>query len=259
MKKYLKSPAVLLTIALLASATGGGSAFAQGHYQSFIVSMYAIQGTVQRLMRGHGSPAVVGRLTRNLKVDKIYIEVMRNHTLVDEAGLERLKKFFQDQGVEVCGGLAYSVSEANGYQGFDYADPENREFAQKSRRRWPRAISTRSSSTITSSSIARPTTTSRPRATDRGLSIASKRCAKWRENLIVKPAKAVNPKCKVIIKMANWYDQYAGMGNDTEKVPLIADGMFSGTESRSGSDRNSTSSPTSATTSCGSWTTSSRA
>ena len=52
------------------------------------------------------------------------------------------------------------------------------------------------------------------------------------ENLIVKPAKAVNPKCKVIIKMANWYDQYAGMGNDTEKVPLIADGMFSGTESR---------------------------
>ena len=52
------------------------------------------------------------------------------------------------------------------------------------------------------------------------------------ENLIVKPAKAVNPKCKVVIKMANWYDQFAGMGNDTEKVPLIADGMFSGTESR---------------------------
>ena len=32
--------------------------------------------------------------------------------------------------------------------------------------------------------------------------------------------------------MANWYDQYASMGNDTEKVPFIADGMFSGTESR---------------------------
>jgi hypothetical protein len=32
--------------------------------------------------------------------------------------------------------------------------------------------------------------------------------------------------------MANWYDQYAGMGNDTEKVPHIADGMFAGTESR---------------------------
>ena len=52
------------------------------------------------------------------------------------------------------------------------------------------------------------------------------------ENLIVKPAKAVNPMCKVIIKMANWYDPFAGMGNDTEKVPFIADGMFAGTESR---------------------------
>jgi hypothetical protein len=52
------------------------------------------------------------------------------------------------------------------------------------------------------------------------------------KNLIVKPAKSVNRKCKVIVKMANWYDQYAGMGNDTEKVPFIADGVFSGTESR---------------------------
>ncbi|MGO8676748.1 MAG: hypothetical protein ACLQVX_12860 [Limisphaerales bacterium] len=51
-------------------------------------------------------------------------------------------------------------------------------------------------------------------------------------NLIVKPAKAVSSRCKVIMKMANWYDQYAGPGNDTEKVPFIADGMFSGTESR---------------------------
>ena len=52
------------------------------------------------------------------------------------------------------------------------------------------------------------------------------------QNLIVGAAKAVYPKCKVVIKMANWCDQYAGMGNDTEKVPLNADGIFSGTESR---------------------------
>jgi hypothetical protein len=32
--------------------------------------------------------------------------------------------------------------------------------------------------------------------------------------------------------MASCYDPYAGMGNDTEKVPLIGDGIFSGTELR---------------------------
>ena len=65
---------------------------AQGHYKSFIVSTYATQKTVQELMDGKLDPAESwSNLTRNLKVDKIYIEVMRNHMLVDEAGLEKLK------------------------------------------------------------------------------------------------------------------------------------------------------------------------
>jgi hypothetical protein len=121
-----------LLAVLLAIGTAACSVWAQGHYQSFIVSTYATEGTVQRLMDGRLDPGQSwSQLTHNLKIDKIYLEVMRNHTLVDEAGLEKLKKFFQDQGVRVGGGLAFSVSEANGYQGFDYADPENRDFARR--------------------------------------------------------------------------------------------------------------------------------
>lgn len=226
MKKYL------LTLSLLAALNYAGPALAQGHYKSFIVSTYAVQGTVQGLMNGNPDPAQSwATLTRNLKIDKIYIEVMRNHTLVDEAGLDKLKKFFQDQGVEVCGGLAYSISESNGYQGFDYADPENREFAQKAAEMAARHFD----------EILLDDYFFFDRKTDYDIKAKGKKSwTQYRlesmrdvtENLIVKPAKAVNPKCKVIIKMANWYDQYAGMGNDTEKVPLIADGMFSGTESR---------------------------
>jgi len=177
-------------------------------------------------------PAVTwSNLTRNLKVDKIYIEVMRNHTLVDEAGLDKLKKFYQDQGVQVCGGLAFSVSESYGFQSFDYSDPENRAFATNAVGMAARHFD----------EILLDDYYFFDRKSD--LDIAAKGSKSWTqyrletmrevtENLIVKPAKAVNPKCKVIIKMANWYDQYAGMGNDTEKVPFIADGMFAGTESR---------------------------
>jgi hypothetical protein len=216
----------------LALGTLGVPAQAQGHYQSFIVSTYIIQGTVQSLMDGRMDPAQTwSNLTRNLKVDKVYIEVMRNHTLVDEAGLERLKKFFQGQGVQVCGGLAYSISEANGYQGFDYADPENREFARHAVELAARHFD----------EVLLDDYYFFDRKTDLDIKAKGKRT--WTQyrletmrevtrNLIVNPAKAVNPKCKVIVKMANWYDQYAGMGNDTEKVPFIADGVFSGTESR---------------------------
>ena len=132
---------------------------------------------------------------------------------------------------EVCGGLAYSVSESYGYQGFDYADPENREFARKAVEMAARHFD----------EILLDDYYFFNRKTDYDIKAkGNKSWTQYRletmrevtENLIVKPAKAVNPKCKIIIKMANWYDQYAGMGNDTEKVPLIADGMFSGTESR---------------------------
>ena len=78
-------------------------------------------------------PQSWANLTRNLKIDKIYIEVMRNHTLVDEAGLEKLKKFYQDQGVQVCGGLAYSISETNGYPGLRLRRPGKPRVRQKSR------------------------------------------------------------------------------------------------------------------------------
>ena len=227
MKTLIKKLALLTVLAALVFPAG-----AQNHYQSFTVSTYIIQGTVQSLMSGRLDPAETwSNLTRNLKVDKVYIEVMRNHTLVDEAGLEKLKKFFQAQGVQVCGGLAYSNSEANGYQGFDYEDPENREFARQAVELAARHFD----------EILLDDYYFFDRKTDLDIKAKGKRT--WTQyrldtmrevtkDLIVNPAKAVNPKCKVIVKMANWYDQYAGMGNDTEKVPLIADGMFSGTESR---------------------------
>jgi len=227
MKKYIQALTVLLAV------SGGASVVvAQKNYKSFIVSTYAIQGTVQSLMNGRLDPVETWtNLTRNLKIDKIYLEVMRNHTLVDESGLEKLKKFYEEQGVQVCGGLAFSVSEANGYQGFDYADPENREFARKAVEMAARHFD----------EILLDDYYFFDRKTD--YDIKAKGDKSWTQyrletmrevtkNLIVRTAKSVNPKCRVIIKMANWYDQYAGMGNDTEKVPFIADGMFAGTESR---------------------------
>jgi hypothetical protein len=221
-----------LVVLLVFGTWTGCYAQSQNQYKSFTVSTYAIQSTVQGLMKGTPDPnqswAV---LTRNLKIDKIYLEVMRNHTLVDEDGLEKLKKFYQDQGVQVCGGLAYSISESYGYQGFDYADPENREFAKKAAQMAARHFD----------EILLDDYYFFNRKTDYAIKAkGNKSWTQYRletmrevtENLIVKAAKTVNPNCKVIIKMANWYDQYAGMGNDTEIVPLIADGMFAGTESR---------------------------
>ncbi|MGH8024292.1 MAG: hypothetical protein ACRED1_11960, partial [Limisphaerales bacterium] len=221
-----------LALSVLAALTiWTNAAQAQGHYKSFTVSTYATEGTVSSLMDGSLSPAETwSRLTRNLKIDKIYIEVMRNDTLVDEAGLEKLKKFYQAQGAHVCGGLAFSISERNGYEGFDYANPADREFFRKSV-----AMAARHFNEILLDDyffFDRKTAYDIQAKGDR--TWTQFRLDTMREvvkDLLMKTARQVNPRCKVIVKMANWYDQYAGMGNDTEFVPRMVDGMFAGTES----------------------------
>jgi hypothetical protein len=51
-------------------------------------------------------------------------------------------------------------------------------------------------------------------------------------DLIVDPAKAVNPKVKVIIKFPNWYEHFQGNGYDLKNEPVIFDGIWTGNETR---------------------------
>ena len=50
--------------------------------------------------------------------------------------------------------------------------------------------------------------------------------------LVVNPAKAVNPQVKVIIKYPNWYDHFHGSGFNLEEEPTYFDGLWTGTETR---------------------------
>ncbi|MGA9406133.1 MAG: hypothetical protein WBW71_03265, partial [Bacteroidota bacterium] len=46
------------------------------------------------------------------------------------------------------------------------------------------------------------------------------------------PAKAVNPKVKIVIKFPNWYEHFQGLGFDLAKEPKLFDGIYTGTETR---------------------------
>src|SRR5690606_30705851 len=52
------------------------------------------------------------------------------------------------------------------------------------------------------------------------------------EDLIIGPAKAVNPDVKVVIKYPNWYEHFQGLGFDLASGPLLFDGVYTGTETR---------------------------
>ncbi|MGC2194741.1 MAG: hypothetical protein WA628_08695, partial [Terriglobales bacterium] len=50
--------------------------------------------------------------------------------------------------------------------------------------------------------------------------------------LVVGPARAVNPKVKITIKFPNWYEHFQGNGYDLDQQPKIFDGIYAGTETR---------------------------
>ena len=82
--------------------------FAADHNRNFDTAIYIPVMVVRRL----ADPAIRQRewetISRQLKVDKVYIETERDRVLANEQTLEDLKKFFIDHGVRVAGGITYS-------------------------------------------------------------------------------------------------------------------------------------------------------
>ncbi len=52
------------------------------------------------------------------------------------------------------------------------------------------------------------------------------------EELVLKPARAVNPQVRVIIKYPNWYEHFQGLGYDLDIEAKQFDAIYTGTETR---------------------------
>jgi len=195
-----------------------------GHYTNFEVSVYGI---------GSGTdPARWANMTNQLPIDKVYIEVQRDRRMTSEESLESAKKFYQDMGVKVAGGMALSASTAGGqFLSFCYTDPVDRDFIKSAAQRaakhfdeviqddfffvttkFPSDIEAKGNRTWTQFRLDLLRDASR--------------------YLVVGPAKEVNPKVKMVIKYPNWYEHFQGLGYDLDQVPKIFDGIFTGTETR---------------------------
>ena len=203
-----------------------------GNYTNFSVAVYIPINIVQSFDNPQKLADEWNTIHRQLKVDKVYIEVQRDRRLLSDEQAERVKKFFHDHGVQVAAGMALSDGSIGGqFQSFCYTDPKDRAFiksaAEFAARHFDEIIqddfffiSTKKDSDIAAKGN-KSWSQFRMELTDEAA-----------ENLIVKPAKAVNPKVKMVIKFPNWYEHFQGSGFDLEREPKIFDGIYTGTETR---------------------------
>jgi len=206
------------------------NAFA-GNYEGFKVSVYTRAQEVEKMKDLHWLDSTWNIISSQLKVDKIYLETHRDLLIIPDATLEQAKKFFKDKGIEVGGGITYTINEANSFETFCYSNPEHRKLVQQIAEHTAKHFddfilddffftSCKSDIEIKAKGNKSWTQYRMDLLTEAGM------------NLVIKPSRKINPNVKIIIKYPNWYDHFQGLGFDLVTGPQMFDGVWTGTETR---------------------------
>ncbi len=219
---------VLMVAAMIVVTIGSAVA---GKYQNFKVSTYIRAQDVARMADDKFLNETWEIVSTQVDLDKIYLETHRDAFTVNEKTMNKVKKFFISKGLEVGGGITYTRSEPNDFETYSYAREDERRQVKEIAEYTARLFDDFILDDFFFIDLKNDD------------EIAAKGSMSWTEyrlrlmadagrELVVNPAKAVNPKVKVIIKYPNWYDHFHGLGFNLEEEPLYFDGLWTGTETR---------------------------
>ena len=226
MKYYQFRRILLVAVALLAV-----SSMQAKHFKNFKVSTYIRAQDVARMDDDKFLQSTWETVSNQLDLDKIYLETHRDAFTVSEKTLLKVKNFFLSKGLEVGGGITFTRSEPSDFETYSYAREEERQQVKQ--------ISAFTAKYFDDFILDDFFFIDLKNDDE----IAAKGSKSWTEyrlrlmadagrELVVNPAKAVNPKVKVIIKYPNWYDHFHGLGFNLEEEPSYFDGLWTGTETR---------------------------
>jgi hypothetical protein len=200
-------------------------------YENFKVAVYCRAYEVREMADPAWLEARWQELSQQVHVDKIYLESHRDLIVVDDATLAAAKAFFTSKGLKVAGGITFTVNESNRFETFSYSNPEHRrkvrEIVEHTARHFDEVILDDFFFTSTKSEYDIVAKGDRS-WTDYRLELM----ANAARELVVEPARKVNPRVKVIIKYPNWYEHFQALGFNLEREPAIFDGIYTGTETR---------------------------
>lgn len=216
---------------LLLLLLGTGAAIAESGYRNFTAAMYARYYEVAQMKDRAWLERSWHTIAAQVPVTKVYLETHRDRQLVDAATLDSAIAYFKAEGLQVAGGITLTISEPNRFETFCYSKPEDRAWVRQvvefTAAHFDELIlddffftSCKSEQEIKAKGNARWT---------------DHRLAQLRDaarDLILRPAKKINPRIKVVIKYPNWYEHFQGLGFDLADGPRAFDGIYTGTETR---------------------------
>lgn len=201
-------------------------------YKNFRAAIYIAVNNAKELADKATFDREFERASRQLHFDKVYLEVYRDKNFATDEQIERVKGWFEGRGVTVAGGITLAAGGEGGQFGtFDYEKPADRAECEKAVR-----LAAKHFDEVILDDFFFYTSKS-------PADIAAKGDRSWSQyrletmrkvsqDLVLGPAKAVNPKVRMIIKYPNWYEHFQGTGYDLEKQSQMFDGIYTGTETR---------------------------
>lgn len=215
----------LAFLAIISSVNAGD------HYKNFSVAVYSRAYETAKMGDDKVLEPIWDEISQQVKIDKIYLETHRDLLIVDEATLLNAKKFFESRGIKTAGGITLTVNESNNFETFCYTNPEHRkkvkEIVEFTAKHFDELILDDFFFTNCKCELCVKAKGTKS-WTDYRLELMTKAA----KELIIDPAKAVNPKIKVVVKYPNWYDHFQGCGFNLETEPKLFDGLYTGTETR---------------------------
>ena len=175
--------------------------------------------------------------------DKVYLEPYRDGLTIEEEQLAMLIRVFKDCGVEVSGAITTTCNDLSPGDSEKYRMSGTYCYVNKTMRehlvKTVEYIARNFDEIIVDDWFFTSCTCDECREAKGDLSwedFRTELLAEVGKNLIVGPAKAVNPNCKVIIKFPNWSESYQESGYNPDTQRAIFDLIYTGTETRNTPD-----------------------
>ncbi len=209
------------------------------HYRNFKVTVYCVAQVLDRMDMDTLSRQY-DFIEKYVGIDKVYLEPYRGGCFVDKEKMRGFIDFFKGKGVEVSGGFTTVVPDLSDedkkkqriFGTFCYSNPKMRDYVKKV----SEYCAEQFDEVILDDFYFTNCTCEE--------CIKAKGDRTWTEfrkelmedvskNLVVGPAKKVNPNVKMIIKFPNWRESYHATGYRPDVEKDIFDRVYTGTETRS--------------------------
>ena len=217
-----------------------------GNYRNFkLVYYFTAQGTARadrdRLEKG------IRFFERYMRPDKVYLEPFRSSVFASHEQVELCRELFEKHGVEVAGGLTTTIRTPEGdepkqrlFDTFCYNDEkmlsELREASAFIGKHFNEFIIDDFFFTNCTCEACRKGRDSYNR--EHGITDGSWKAyrlhlmEKVSREVVIAPAKAANPDCKITIKYPNWAESYQETGYNPAGQRKLFDRIYTGTEAR---------------------------